>query len=614
MADIKLAGRWYDIAEDAEGAGYNIRREPLRLPNSQVVKGAEQFQLRPDLIQWSITSWVGGEGQIKLDSKDTTRSYLIVNTDPFSSPGNLVLGPTTDIATYSAANLAEKVTFTSALGNTYAARVYGAQQQELWKFDPVSFTFDATYVSTMYGGTTPAGVAGDANYLFYIQSASDSIHRWDGTTFVHLNNQTSVTSVYANVVSLGDYLYIYDPEQGMVYEISKVTANTATAEVPIYDFSSAGGSTIVNNGLGYMIAGDNRLYVLQNVGHEAVIHEIVPTSAAATGYGREMSRMPGIVGHGLAWMSGFIVLLAKTKGRTGDRFEAFYLQPDAALGTFGEIRSHLGSGPLGSLLSPGVANLRYLSFVGPSMDSATLGPSLFLLDAVTGGFAQIADGLVTAGSITGKLASVDGIWLVPVHSDDRIYYTRPDKYRATGYAITPYYDFDLSDEKVLHNITITCEPLPAATTVEIQYDLGDGTFTSAGILPTDDSEGITYTISTDTTTKTFRTLRIKVILNTTNASNTPVVRSVEVRASVVKYIKTWELLLDLSDDDNTGAGGASNIDALLALSENTVYALEDYYNSHSPGEHTAYDVEMDSLTVSLSQPGEGVAQIVLREV
>ena len=616
MSDIQLNSRFYHIAEDAEGQGYIRRREPLRVPNSNVVKGAEQFQLRPDIMQWTQTSWVGGEGQIKWDKDDPSRSYLIVNTDPFSSPGNLILGPLMERGEYSAADLIEQLTLVRAKGYVYGVRIAGVGNTEVYRWNPSTETFDAKYTDAGSSGTTAAGVAGDGGFIYFINLTAglDEVWKFDGTTWTLLNNQASGPGDNTNLIAMGNYLYVFEPGQGKVYEISKTTVNTATAETAIYEFDSVGDDDIENSGLGHMIAADNRLYVMQQDQGACVIHEIVPTTAAAEGYGYELSRLSGVTGRGLQWMAGFVVLQAKSEGRFGKRYELFYLQPDAALGTFGEIRSHLDDAILKYMFSPGTADLRYLSFLGPSVEHASNGPVLFLLDTVTGGFAQIADG-GQACTPQGMVVGIDGSWLIPTVSSDYTFYTQPDKYGASGYAISPYYDFDLADEKVLREISITCEPLPANTTVVVSYDLGDGTFTTAGTYTTDDGEGTTYTVSTDSATKTFRHMRVKLTLTTTTNTVTPTVRSVEVRASVVKYINTWEMLFDLSDDDpNTGAGGRDSIDALLALAENTVYPLKDFYNSHHSGDFTEYDVEIDSIAISLSQPGEGMAQVVLREV
>src|SRR3990167_5853737 len=89
---VTLNGVNYRLAEDAEGEHYKQRRAPLRLQTATVVQGvAGKFQLRPDLLEWQLTDWSGGEGALIYDSDTTDRYFESHNVDPLTDPGKLQL-------------------------------------------------------------------------------------------------------------------------------------------------------------------------------------------------------------------------------------------------------------------------------------------------------------------------------------------------------------------------------------------------------------------------------------------------------------------------------------------------------------------------------------------
>jgi hypothetical protein len=180
--------------------------------------------------------------------------------------------------------------------------------------------------------------------------------------------------------------------------------------------------------------------------------------------------------------------------------------------------------------------------------------------------------------------------------------------------VSPTHDFNLSGKKILESLEVSCEPLPAGCSIDLAYSLDGAAFVSATIATGTGTTGGKLTISTDSSTKTFRNLQLKVTLN--GASNlTPTLKSIDAYARVNRRVNVWDLLLDCTDDAAPqGYSGAQLIDNITALAENTVYDFVDNYDTHTLDGGTTYDVVLDSADVILSQQGEGFIQVRLAEV
>ncbi len=93
---VEINGVKYRLFESGEGSNYVRSVEPLRPPNAVVVQGAARqdlFQMRQDVLLWSLTDWSGGEGQYKYDPSAPNRHALLRNVQAFKRPGTLRPGP-----------------------------------------------------------------------------------------------------------------------------------------------------------------------------------------------------------------------------------------------------------------------------------------------------------------------------------------------------------------------------------------------------------------------------------------------------------------------------------------------------------------------------------------
>ncbi len=195
------------------------------------------------------------------------------------------------------------------------------------------------------------------------------------------------------------------------------------------------------------------------------------------------------------------------------------------------------------------------------------------------------------------------------------------EYMKDAQAVSPWNHFGLADDKILSSLVVSTEDLPADWTVHVDYAINgdDSTWTNVISYTTDNGNGTKTQVSTDSSTITFRTLSVRVRFEYTGAgvpTTQPRVLAVDALAMVAKQQKIYALTLDLSDDKSGGQGhsGArkrTNIEAAAATE--AVIDFKDGYPDRTPGVYDQLDVVIDSYQIVSSTPGEGVAQVVLKE-
>jgi hypothetical protein len=633
---VSLGGVNYRLAEDAEGEHYVRTKEPLRAPNAQIVQGeqAAKYNIRPDVLLWTWTNWSGGEGQLKFNPEDPNRSLILEGVNWNTRPGVLTKGYQPDRVQNSAGGA-----FTVRSGLTHAgpsnlmyAVGVGTGQDDRYPWNTASPWKWQAGVSfgTTDGAWNEQAVAGDNNYIYYVKTGTASVYRATPAsgTATHLNDQAE--NVECQLAELGDYLYKFN-KNGKVFELSKTTVNTTTAETAVFDFSSNGTIWITNFYGRKIVAGDNRIYVMAVYGARTIIYEIVPSAASGTGFGRELARIDGQKGESMWWHGGFLWWSAVTyqpDGTDGPSRGIYYLQPGGAWGTIGEVRSvEIGEAIAGKRMIGGAATLHTSAFAlpgtwsGRTADQARM--SLFEIDAITGGFGQTGFGydIFTEEMQALDIAYHDGVYVV----------AQVDKAAGTSYtqamwttnayddtnensAVSPAFDFDIASEKVLHSIEVECDPLPAAAIIDVAYSLDGAAWVPLAAITLDGSTGVSFQISTAASTKTFRSMQLRLELHG-NSTASPVIRAINVRAGVEQHLNTWQMILDCSDESSPrGHTGATLMSNLRQLAESTVFELLDGYENRQLDWYWTYDVVIDSMSFVQDRPGEGIVQVVLREV
>lgn len=623
---VSINGVNYRLAEDAEGVHYQLSMQPLRPPNAQVIQGEPgKFQLRPDLLLWSWTDWSEGEGQIKYDPADPGKSFKLEGVNPFRRPGTLMQGyePVASRHEVGGGGLfSDEVSIVRgpilwAVNHDTAARIH-------W-FASADNEWTAVTYTGVTGTFERQCVAADEDYLYVKERSTSNI--WRSTqaippSFTKLNDQCGLANDYATqLVALGDYLYVWDLEDGEVYEISKATANTSTPETPL-GYTEKHPASSGYEGSQLMAVGENAVYIADYSisEHASIIYEVIPTTAAAAGYVVETGRIPGVRVEAMAYHSGQLYMSVIDRAPASGAFtelgpdrQILYYNPDGTYGTLGSLRGFDSSTAI-SQYAP--------VFIGGRLGTLALaahgdsGLSVFEIDLTTGGIACVgATTYATANApVSGVFAydkyivsdEVGGVWHVEVDKpNDTI----------TGVAISPSNDFSTNGEKVLDAIEIATDTIPSGWTVYVDYSVDGAAWVSAGSI-TAAAEGGKFAVSTDSATVTFREMRVRLRLDpTTTNPDLVIIRSVNVYARVNRRMKVWDLLLDVQDDRAPrGWGGAKQIDNILNIGNNTVVSFIDRYGSHDAQDAgIEYDVVVDQADFVLSQQGEGIVRVRLLE-
>lgn len=626
---VSIAGIKYKLAEDAEGDHYILAREPLRIQTGAVVQGESgKFQLRTDLIEWTMSDWSGGEGQFLYDEKQTNRYHLSHNVDPFVQPGRLRLADGYESTLDNGgATLARVAVLVKGLTGLYAVTTED-DELYLWNDSTKRWGAAATNAEAGFGDFyEDMGHTGDTLALYLKENAVAAIWKYNGTTYVEWNTDNADTGPNA-LASLGDYIYyrkaLASGSQGIL-EIPK-SGTAPVASRLVLDLTDLGTGGL---GMPLLTAADNRLYAAAVLPEETVIYEITPSTAATVGFGRELLRQKGFKADAI-WYHMGILFMAGRQSAAGDREEQMimYVQ-DQSVGVVAKLRPDAAAtAPVMSIDADSFATTYFLAKYGPG--DFTHEWTLFAVDLISGNVAGTT--VFNFGEATEPSSLTS--WKSEIFTSkksgagtDRIYRTVNgtfvDTSAVTAYLASAVHDFGLTDEKTLVGFEVQLEPLPSACTVQLEYQINqNGTWTALTQLTTDNATGQSITVSTSANPVLFRNLQWRIKLgNTGTTTQTPEILSVTARATVAKGIKVWNLLLDLSDDDVSAAGapleGHDKISQLITLAAaETVVSFEDGYLKREPGSQAAniHNVVVDDVQINLDRPGEGTARVKLREM
>ena len=614
--DFEINGVKYNAAEDAEGDHYVVTSEPLRPPNAVTVQGesSQKFQMRPDTLQWTITNWAGGEGQIKFDPQAPDRHRELTGVRVFERPGTLQPGyymeDTQDSSGSSdfaiAGQMAEGVNglflldFSAANRYQWLATKWGAA---------TALTGASAGVEINFGKITA-----DEDSIYWIEDNTTIVWKVSPPSAPATISTTDITVQTTALDQLGPYVYAVDPVNGEVWEIPK----SGAAATQIDDFSDETGA--LNKS--WTIPMDGKLYVAFASGAYTLIREITPSSAAGVGFGAEIGRLPGFKIQSLWQHSGVLYLGGSMN--TSDEDVIMYLSPGGNYGTIGRVRPGDDIGDIIGQHTGGAMLEHY--FAIEQIDGSTARQAIYQVDSVSGGMAMLSyneDGDSADDTIHSLAVHKGDIFLSNYNgaSPERVMRARADQYVKTSEAISPWHDFDLADEKILGSLVLSTEALPADWTVNVDYAIdGSTSFTTGITYTTTGGKGTKLAISTDSSTKKFRTLSIRIRMTYTGAgvpTSGPVILGVDVLAMVAKPTKVWRLMLGLSDSHSAqrGTSGSkliTNLETATALQK--VIDFKDGYQNRDTNKFIAHDVVIDTYSILLTKPGEGIGMVVLKEL
>ena len=619
---VKLGSYKYRLATNSDDQHYSARLVPLNISNAQVVQSSDpKYDLRPDTAVWEMTDWSGGEGTKKFDNETGNQYDLSYNIDALHTPGSIRLSNAVEAAginrTGTLVKASDKLFHFSSSDDTIGT-YSGNLANTTWDEQDAGTISDSDYFGVRGDG--------DGKYIYMPIGSLNDIYRYephatytndmaDTDKWVDADSQ----AVFSRpLVKIGNKIFVVHLDGTKISVVEYSTTATPTVS-PTEIFVAYEGNLDAGDNQGIVCRGDNELFVcVRTIAGESILYRITPASALGEAFGTEVGRFPGF-SVDCIWYASGVLLLAGTSTTTGVDKRTIYYVKGTELGSFGLIRQDATFTDAKLITSTDASRMDRTFFLAPT-GSASNYWTLFTIDLLTGAifggpeFSAVRDPNSVVDFLGRTFVSENK------GSASTQTYRTASTYATSGELITAVHDFDIGEEKTLMSIRLSTEPLPANTAVQVYYqDDQDGTWTSAGTYDTDSGTGTTFKISTDSSSVKFKNLQLKIKLTTSDATTTPVVRSVQVRCTPTEYVREWDMLLDISDEDAQAQGraftGAQLIDYIKAEATNeNIIQFNNGYETPSAGSYDEHDVMIREYNINLTSAGQGVANIKVREV
>ena len=619
---VKLGSYKYRLATNSDDQHYSARLVPLNISNAQVVQSSDpKYDLRPDTAVWEMTDWSGGEGTKKFDNETGNQYDLSYNIDALHTPGSIRLSNAVEAAginrTGTLVKASDKLFHFSSSDDTIGT-YSGNLANTTWDEQDAGTISDSDYFGVRGDG--------DGKYIYMPIGSLNDIYRYephatytndmaDTDKWVDADSQ----AVFSRpLVKIGNKIFVVHLDGTKISVVEYSTTATPTVS-PTEIFVAYEGNLDAGSNQGIVCRGDNELFVcVRTKAGESILYRITPASALGEAFGTEVGRFPGF-SVDCIWYASGVLLLAGTSTTTGVDKRTIYYVKGTELGSFGLIRQDATFTDAKLITSTDASRMDRTFFLAPT-GSASNYWTLFTIDLLTGAIF----GGPEFSAVRNPNSVVDFLGRTFVSenkgSTSTQTYRTAGTYSTSGELITAIHDFDIGEEKTLMSIRLSTEPLPANTAVQVYYqDDQDGTWTSAGTYDTDSGTGTTFKISTDSSSVKFKNLQLKIKLTTSDATATPVVRSVQVRCTPTEYVREWDMLLDISDEDAQAQGraftGSQLIDYIKAEATNeNIIQFDNGYETPSAGSYDEHDVMIREYNINLTSAGQGVANIKVREV
>ena len=618
---IELNGVKYRLAESAEGGHYIEGGEPLRPPNAQVVQGASQgtFQMRPDTLVWLIDSWAGGAGQIKYSPEQPDRMREMLNVDGFLTPGTLRKGMYSSQPTVDSSDIGARTfnyLFPTASAKAWAY-VVDAGNDETWVAHWETFNAEEWYVDP-----NPASVDGRPTGSSFSIRMNDAVDEWTDyflTTvsqiakFVDLGAgaiapyRTDSPNIVGKLIHLGGYMYWIDYTAAPVISEQPLSGG-ALGDNPVTAYSATVPETEI---IALTSNRFNRGYFVEQGGNEATIYELVPTSAAGDAFATPLGTLEGVQVIEMVYSAGLLFILTETGA-------IYYLRPGAE---YGLIRSE-DLVDIQYINNTQEATTEDFVFLYYAFNAGTDPAYLVAIDKVSGAWEYIgylpsaADNASRSPSAR-KSQGRHEVWVTDLNTDGGHYF---DSSRADvaneGYFLSPWWNFGLAEKKQLLSIRVQHNMVAAWSFELYARKDGDETDTLIGTIVGTGSSTVTTLVPS--TAFEFSQISVKgEFTGVGSEADIPEIYGIEVRATVVQPQKLWRLTLDCADDATgvqpSQSGTTKMANVRTVGDAGAPVTFKNGYLTPELGS-TDYTVVVDSYQISADRPGEGTAQVVLREV
>ena len=525
---------------------------------------------------WTVRSWDGGEGLgVWRPDRRRYRESDGVTLVGLGDGLQLARKPDTTQDSSGVADFGEGGRFGFGLGRVWSIT------------DGSAHSWDAPSSRWSVGVTTGAGVSAatsltDGDDTFMYSSHEDlKIYRWkSGSNAVWYNTATGDDFVSAPVVrSWGGRLFALDGDD--LYEVDKTAADTRTIRV---DLTGESGVFLAETPLAYnrMSLSDKGPIWLQRLDNgQTFIHEYNVESDTHEIIGK--LAVDFATPYSIFFTQGFVFV--------GFRYANDHDEPGVAYLHFNRGAQRGVTGPFRA--PTGVTAGKPVLVAGQIGDDLIcyFDGYVWAYNLTDAGIRMVAAETLPGGPATDVTTFGQEIFVGPFTGGEVERYLA-DEYVASGTLTSGRFDIQYPGlEKLLTNVGVVTDPLPADTSVTVDVSWDGETFDSlTGAHDTDGARRFTWAGSSPGADKIGYELEWRVSLATTDSTVTPVVRQVWASVTSVAHRIEWVLAVDCSNFSD------KDIDALNGLIGSTHAFTDPYQNRPSDASDSVVVTVEDVIT------------------
>lgn len=555
----------------------------------------------PGATFWAVREWDSGEGYDRWDP-EVSGFEAGLNVVRKRRGQGLVLGArqTVTVDNGGSSTFNDGRRFGYGLGGVWTGEANNA-----YKWDVTNSKWGAAVATGAAGSLLTSFADGDDGVNMFTGHENKSIRKWSsGGNSQHVN-----TAVFTHIPVLRSFagrLWALDGDD--LYEVDMATPDTRTLKVDATGVSTAFLAS-TPWAYGRMSMSDKGPIWLQRLDSgQTLIWEY----NVATDTGSRIGRLPldFAFPYSIFHAFGFVFVAFRAAPSHAAAGEAFvYYQRGGQRGVLGPIRSLTGSTGSKPVIIAGVDGSDMVIFYDGGVFVYDLGrKGLFLMsDKSTTGSPADA---ITIGPTTLIGPVTSGGNTKAVERFNRLEYTTRTARIDSGLYDLTYFDVP----KMLLDVTVVTDPLPANTQVQVAYSVEGDSFVTVGSTHNVDGETFfRFPISTAGSGVVGRQFGIRLIPATTDVSVTPTIRGWTAMAVSAADERTIYMKVDMSEDDDQNP--ITLIAGLQALkqSQRPVNFVTPFQRDGHASAETVVVTVRDVLTPDVMSPtAPAVATVVLR--
>lgn len=534
-------------------------------PEGGVISDEPGLHATSQVRLWVIRSWSGGEGEDlwARGARKYRKSDGVTLVD---------LGDGLQLA-----RLVEATKDSGGVSDFLKGGRFGYGLGSLWVVESAGsngYAWDRT--NERWGAAVATGVTsaptsvtdGDDTFM-YSGHVNGAIWRWKAaTTEEHFDTVVDPFAYPPLVRSWGGRLFALDGDN--LYEIDKVTADTRTARVTPPGSSddfltttpwSYNRMSLSDKGPIWLQRLDNGQTLIHEYNVEADSHDIIGKLAVDFAYP-----------YSIYFTQGFVFI--------GFRYANDHTESGAAYLHFNRGSQKGVAGPFRA--QSGVTASQPVLLAGQIGDDviAYFDGYMWAYNLTDGGIRMIGEELGAGGPPEDAVTFGQDIFADP-YTSDKVERHLADEYVSTGTLDSGRFDFDYPGlEKLLLNVGVITDPLPASTSVgmSVAVDGGAADVLEAGDLhETDGQQRYTWLASTPGADLTGYEFELQPVLNTSDPAATPEVRAIWATVTGVAHAIEWIIAVDVTKWSH------QQIDELNGLRGSTTTFVDKFQNRGSDG-------------------------------